>query len=188
MIQYTPGFLRELPRPIQAPDGWAPNEQILPALLQDFALRSDSALEFGVQHGYSTAALAHYFDRVTGVDTFAGDEHSGMGDPAETMAFAISNLRPFPNVTLAQSDFRVWIEAQPQDAHYDLVHVDLAHRFDDTYDAGLWAVAHSDCVLFHDTVSFREVASAMVQLAAEHHLTAFNYPVRFGLGILRHGR
>ena len=32
--------------------------------------------EFGVERGYSTAALSCFFDSVTGVDTFQGDIHT----------------------------------------------------------------------------------------------------------------
>ena len=68
---------------------------------------------------------------------------------------------------------------------YDLIHIDMIHNFDVTYDAGKWAVQHSDCVIFHDTVSFpNEVARACEQLAEEYNLYFYNYPKSNGLGIL----
>lgn len=192
MREYVPSSLKELPRPMDQsgcpfPSAWMGLEQILPALLADFSVNAGTALEFGVQHGFSAAALANYFRSVTGVDTFAGDGHAGYGDPEETLRTTAARLQPFPNITLWRCDFESWGAAHARD-RYDLIHVDIVHTFRETYDCGRWAVAHAGCVIFHDTVSFPKVRRAVEQLAAESGRTFYNFPRHYGLGILREGR
>src|SRR5690348_5139509 len=63
------------PRP---PSGWVGLERIMPSLVRMFCKKTERALEFGTEYGYSTAVLAQLFDHVTGVDWFKGDEHSGV--------------------------------------------------------------------------------------------------------------
>lgn len=196
MQEYIPSFLKPLPRPMDQsdcpfPSAWAGLEQILPALLADFEVAGGTALEFGVQHGFSTAALANYFNCVVGVDTFAGDQHAGFGDPAATLAATKARLKEFSNVTLIRSDYQsFWgpLGKFSRGANYDLVHVDIVHTFAETYECGELAVRHSDCVIFHDTISFPEVQRAVAQLATESGRTFFNFPKYYGLGILRAGR
>ena len=38
--------------------------------------------------------------------------------------------------------------------NHDLIHIDIFHDYANTYEAGRWAVDHSNVVLFHDTESF----------------------------------
>jgi hypothetical protein len=41
--------------------------------MEDFHVHPGLCIEFGVWHGYSTAALANHFERVIGADVFYGD-------------------------------------------------------------------------------------------------------------------
>lgn len=195
MREYVPSFLEELPRPMDQsgcpfPSAWTGLEQVLPALLKDFDVHPGRALEFGVQHGFSTAALANYFQGVIGVDTFAGDPHAGLSDPVETMRATELRLQGFPNVTLFCSDYQSWCANEGREGRrFDLIHVDIFHLFAETYECGRWAVAHSDCVIFHDTISHpKGVGRAVERLAAESKRTFYNFPRHYGLGILREGR
>ena len=52
---------------------WIGLEKIILDIVEFSKIRQDSALEFGVEYGYSTAVLANYFETVTGVDIFTGD-------------------------------------------------------------------------------------------------------------------
>ena len=159
-------------------------ETILPALLKDFDVHPGTALEFGVQHGFSASALANYFAHVTGVDTFAGDRHAGFGDPAITLRNTAARLQSFPNITLVRSDYQTFAF----NGQYDLIHIDIVHSFAETYECGRRALRHSTCVIFHDTISHPEVCRAVAQLAAESQRTFYNFPGHYGLGILRAGR
>lgn len=58
------------------PSAWGDIPTILLDIIERFDIKRDKALEFGVEFGYSTSAIANYFDKVVGVDTFEGDIHS----------------------------------------------------------------------------------------------------------------
>ena len=187
--EYAPSFLKPVPRPMDQsdcpfPSSWMGLETILPALLKDFDVHPGAALEFGVQHGFSAAALANYFERVTGVDTFEGDRHAGFGDPTATLRATAARLQAFPNLTLVRSDYQSFAF----NSQYDLIHVDIVHGFAETYECGRRALRHSDCAIFHDTISYPDVRRAVAQLAAESKRTFYNFPQYYGLGILRAGK
>jgi len=163
---------------------WGGLERILPELVRLFC-REDRgrALEFGVEWGYSTAALAQLFSEVVGVDTFRGDPHSGFKEDhlKETRA----NLTAWSNIRLVQQNFRNFIQDQAFDSRYSLIHIDMMHDFETTYTAGRWAAAHAPVVLFHDTESiWPEVKQAVLEIAEESGREVYNYPKCYGLGIL----
>ena len=197
MKQYVPSISKDLPRPMDQSgcpflSAWAGLEKILPGILADFDVSPRQALEFGVQHGFSVAALANYFEEVIGVDTFAGDQHAGLGEPERTLRATSARLVNFPNVQLVRADYQTFCAERTGHGFrlplYDLVHVDIVHTFYDTYECGKWAVGHAGCVIFHDTISFPDVCRAVEQLAAESGRTFYNFPNHYGLGILRAGR
>jgi hypothetical protein len=66
-----------------------------------------NCLEFGVGHGYSTAALSCYSDSLPGVDIFAGDKHTA--DFSDCYADTTSRRFPFDNIHLIRGDYRHWI-------------------------------------------------------------------------------
>jgi hypothetical protein len=181
-ITYIPNKLVKPTRMIDVPTAWNGNELIIEDLIERFKISPKRCIEFGVQHGFSTAALANYFTHVIGVDTFAGDEMAGIGDPDHTFHGTQEALRDFPNITLARTSYQDWI--RKDDSIYDAVHVDIIHSYDDTFACGQWAVEHSDVVLFHDILAFSAVMSAVKDLSIEHDLWFYNYPLKHGLGIL----
>jgi hypothetical protein len=176
----VPELFVDLPRLVQCDSAWRGLDRILFDIVKRFNIPQKSALEFGVEFGYSTSALACVFDSVIGVDTFTGDEMSVCKDHyAETSA----RLRQhWPNVRLYQVPYRDWI-SQDTD-RYDLVHIDIVHTYTNTYCAGIWAIQHAPVVLFHDTESYPEVKIAVGDLAQTFDKTFYNYPECHGLGIL----
>ncbi len=84
MTNYEP-ILRENPKCFtEMASAWGDIPTILKDIITRFNLKTDKALEFGVEYGYSTTAIANYFDEVIGVDTFVGDDHTGnQGDQQE---------------------------------------------------------------------------------------------------------
>jgi hypothetical protein len=185
MIEYVPGSLAV--KPIDNPSAWRGLERLLPSILSDFRIRDIDCLEFGVEHGFSTAALAQMFKNVTAVDSFVGDDNAGFGDPDETERNTRRNLESFKNINLIRSDYATWISTQGE-WRYDLCHIDIVHNFIDTFSCGMWAIKRCDCVLFHDTVTYPEVGRAVTALANETGRTFYNWPKNHGLGILARGR
>lgn len=166
------------PRP---PSGWVGLERILPSLTRMFCKKLDCALEFGVEYGYSTATLAQLFTTVDGVDWFQGDEHSGVRD--NYFEKSLSNLSKWGNISLHQSSYQDWIIFD--EGKYDLIHVDVVHTYDATYECGRWAADRSPVVIFHDTAFiWPEVPAAIERIAAETGKSFYNYPHCNGLGIL----
>lgn len=180
ILPYVPER-RELPaRVLPVRTAWEGIESILEDLIQRFRVSGGRCLEFGVEFGYSTAALSCFFDEVTGVDRFTGDKHTV--DRRDVFSETSERLSSFRNIRLVRSDYRRWI-AQDY-SHYDLIHVDIVHTYVDTFTCGMWSAGHAPCVLFHDTVSFPAVRRAVSAIA---HLTGkrfYNFEESNGLGIL----
>lgn len=178
--KYTPELI-EHPTPVlDIVSAWRGHETILADIIKRFNLPTNSCLEFGVEYGFSTSAFAHYFKKVTGVDIFIGDEHSG--SKMDHYEKTKGDLAPWPNIEIFKADYRDWIKKDTN--HYDLIHVDIIHTYDATFDCGLWSAKHSTCTLFHDTESFPEVKRAVFDVAKATGKTYYNFPHYFGLGIV----
>ena len=54
---------------------WKGLENYLPSIIRELNIKPNKALEFGVDHGYSTHIFSQLFGEVTGVDSFVGDDH-----------------------------------------------------------------------------------------------------------------
>jgi hypothetical protein len=159
---------------------WVGLEKIILDIIEFSKIKTDSALEFGVEFGYSTAVFGNYFKQVTGVDIFTGDTHAGHhGDIYELTK---KNLSEFPNINLIKSDYKDFIKTN--DNQYDLIHVDIIHTYEDTFACGLWAAQHSNCTLFHDTQSFPDVKRAVADIAKRTNKQFYNYRKCNGLGIV----
>ena len=159
---------------------WKGLESIIGDVIKRSGINATSCLEFGVEYGYSTAVFANYFDKVTGVDLFTGDIHAGY--KGNIFDAAADNLKDFKNITLIKNDYKDFIK----DHHlsYDLIHVDIIHTYEATYECGFWAAEHSGCTLFHDTESFSSVKKAVRDIAKKSGKRFYNYPYYNGLGIL----
>jgi len=178
MTLYEPKFWVDFPNLPQVPTSWRGLEKILPDIITRFSLKTDLAVEFGVWHGFSTAALACNFARVIGVEPFTGDRLPGTED-VPMIETTRKTLAPWPNVELVESGF---FEYACPDA--DLIHTDIVHTYPMTFACGVLALKHTRCGIFHDTESFPEVKAALADLAQISGFTFYNYPYHEGLGIL----
>jgi hypothetical protein len=180
IVSYVPASLQIPDRFLPVNSSWHGIESILADIIGRFGVKNESCLEFGVEHGYSTVALSNFFKSVVGVDTFCGDQHTGL---LEDIYEATSRrLAPFNNIKLVKSDYKDWI--RKDENFYDLIHVDIIHTYVDTFACGLWSVNHSGCTLFHDTHSFPEVMRAVIDICRETGKTFYNFQGSYGLGIV----
>ena len=180
VLPYVPEE-RQLPsRVLALPTAWKGIESILGDLIRHFGIGSHACLEFGVEYGYSTAALSCFFDTVTGVDTFCGDKNTD--NKQDIFTDTLARLARFENIHLVRSDYHDWIAQDHR--FYDLIHVDIVHTYMDTFTCGLWSANHAQCVLFHDTQSFHAVKQAVTDIARQTGRRFYNFNESFGLGIL----
>lgn len=180
VLPYVPRAHRLPERILDVETAWEGIESVLADIIERFHVGRKRCLEFGVEHGYSTAALSCFFESVHGVDTFAGDQHTV--NKKDIFYETAARLAPFSNINLIRSDYRDWILRD--NSRYDLIHVDIVHTFADTYACGLWSVEHTPCVLFHDTDSFPAVKRAVIEIARRTGRSFYNYAESNGLGIL----
>src|SRR5579863_9354220 len=55
---------------------WEGLEKVIADIIRQSNCGTEKCLEFGVEYGYSTVVFSNYFEQVTGVDIFTGDEHT----------------------------------------------------------------------------------------------------------------
>jgi hypothetical protein len=180
IIPFVPHKLRQPERILPVDSAWKGIESILSDLIYRFHIGTKRCLEFGVEFGYSTAALSSFFDSVIGVDTFAGDAHTA--NKKDVYDETVSRLSSFENVRLIRSDYKDWIKQDK--SSYDLIHVDIVHTYSDTFACGLWSASHSQCVIFHDTESFPTVRRAVIEVSRQTGKRFYNFKGSHGLGIL----
>src|SRR5258708_11826517 len=182
-INYHPTRIETPPKLVASESkAWTGLETIIADIIDFSKIKTETALEFGVEFGYSTAVFANYFSKVTGVDIFTGDMHAG--HHGDIFQFTKNNLRDFPNIELIKADYKDYIAQNANDSYFDLIHVDIIHTYEDTLKCGLWSAERSSCTLFHDTQSFNEVKKAVAEIARKTKKKYFNYRKCNGLGIL----
>ena len=180
-IEYSPLKIDRPKRLAQSQSqAWVGLESILLDIIEFSKIERNGALEFGVEFGYSTSALANYFKTVTGVDIFTGDPHAG--HHGDIFDLTKNNLKEFENIQLVKSDYKDYIKNNED--RFDLIHVDIIHTYEDTYACGLWSAKHSDCTIFHDTQSYPEVKKAVADIAKKTNKKFYNYRQCNGLGIV----
>ena len=177
---YVPQCRRLPARILPVATAWKGIESVLGDLIQRFGINTDLCLEFGVEHGYSTAALSCFFSSVVGVDTFVGDKHTR--DSRDLFTATSHRLSRFDNIRLIRSDYREWLAND--DTVYDLIHIDIVHTYSDTFACGQWSAQHAKCVLFHDTMSFPAVKRAVIDISRRTGKQFYNFTESNGLGIL----
>lgn len=180
ILPYVPQHRKLPPRVLNVPTAWKGIESVLGDLIQRFNIGTRRCLEFGVEHGYSTAALSCFFETVTGVDTFCGDKQTT--NKKDIFAETSERLSSYDNIRLVRSDYRDW--SAKDDSFYDLIHVDIVHTYIDTFTCGLWSAQHAQCVLFHDTLSFPAVKRAVIDISRQTGKRFYNFKESYGLGIL----
>lgn len=180
MINYIPKTKKAI-KTVNVPSAWDDIPMILKDLITRFKLKTEKALEFGVDQGYSTSALANHFKKVTGVDTFAGTGLDSQRDPNIELSSIKEILKEFPNIELQQTTAEKFIKSHPNN-RYDLVHIDMApHTYKNLLSIGKWAVLHSNCVIIHDT-ELPEMIKLCEDLSVGFEF--YNYTESHGLGIL----
>ena len=182
MKDYIPTIFEDVETVVPG-SAWEGIPNILKDIITRFNLNTDSALEFGCDKGYSASALSKYFKKVRTVDTFRGDLNTlTVEQSIELCKEVAESLVPF-GVEVVRSSYQDYTKRH-YGSLYDLIHIDIIHTFEDTVDCGNWAVQHSNCVIFHDTISYPEVMKAVNILADVYNLDFYNYKESNGLGIL----
>lgn len=173
---------REWPKTrLDAPSAWKGLENYLPSVLESFQAKLNCALEFGVDSGYSTFILSQLFKKVTGVDTFSSDIHTGH-DQGDKFYQEIRNKFKNTNIGLVRMDFRDFIKNC--NCRYDLIHIDIVHIYKETFDCAEWSIQHSNLVILHDTCSFPEINRVCEDISVKYGTGYYNIPEYNGLGIL----
>ena len=179
--RYTPTIFEDPKRLLHQKTAWKGLETIIRDIIEFSKIETETCLEFGVEYGFSISAFSNYFDDVTGVDIFEGDIHTGKYESIYEQVK--QSLQPFENINLINSDYRDFIK-NPLRNFYNLIHVDIVHTYEATFECGLWSAQHSNVTLFHDTESFPEVKRAVADIAKQTGKTFYNYKKCFGLGII----
>jgi hypothetical protein len=161
---------------------WKGLENYIPSLIEQLNISPNHALEFGVDHGYSTHILSQLFDTVTGVDSFEGDEHI-IHEQGEEFYEKVKTRFENTNVTIYKSSFEEFIKLN-EHLKCDLIHIDIVHLYEPTFECTEWSIQHSDVVILHDTISFPDVYKVCKDIADKHNLNFYNIPNHFGLGVL----
>lgn len=180
VVRYVPEHRQMPSRVLPVATAWKGIESVLGDVIARFGIGTKRCLEFGVEYGYSTAALSCFFESVTGVDIFVGDKHTL--DKRDIFKETSDRLSGFENIHLVRSDYRDW--TAKDDSSYDLIHVDIVHTYMDTFTCGLWSAHHAKCVLFHDTLSFPAVRQAVIDISRQSGKHFYNFEESNGLGIL----
>ena len=116
IIEYIPK-VRDTPSVVKVVSAWCDIPTILKDIIVTFDINPQTALEFGVEYGYSTSALANYFTKVIGVDTFMGDIHSD----TKTNHYKVTKRtlkNRYKNIQLIQSSYQDYIKTN--NSIYDL--------------------------------------------------------------------
>ena len=169
---------------LQVESAWKGLESILGDIIKRFDVKTDKALEFGVEYGYSIVALSNFFKKVIGVDHFLGDENTNEKNVEGMYEKVKEDLSPYPNIQLYPKSYQDYIYAHRFNGPYDLIHIDIVHTYEYTFACGDWSVKQAPVVLFHDTEAFPEVRRAVLDLSEKYNVEFHNYPFHYGLGIL----
>jgi len=117
-------------------------------------------VDLGVDYGYSTFCLAApNIGTVCGIDTFAGDVHTGTHDDAE---FVVSNViidNNYDNIVIIKDTFDNAAEywSKPAIQTIDILHIDGLHTYEDTlnnYTKWSKFTNANSVILMHDVTSF----------------------------------
>ena len=167
---------------LKTPSGWKGLERVIRPIIKKYNLKTESALEFGVDTGYSLHILSQIFKDVTGVDKFESDVHINH-EQGETFFNEIKQKFNNTNTKLVKADFREYIKSDSN--YYDLIHVDIVHLYKETFECAEWSIKHADVVLIHDTTSFPDMNRVCRDIATKYNLEYNNSIQRYnGLGIL----
>lgn len=167
---------------LKVPTGWKGLETFMVPIMERYNIKNDLALEFGVDSGYSCHVLSQLFNKVIGVDTFQGDIHIGHSQGDEFFKQTKERLNR-PNIELVRANYKDYIKTDNR--NYDLIHIDIVHLYNETFECAEWSIQHSRVVILHDISSFNAIHKVCADLEAKHKVifnrTITNY---HGLGVL----
>lgn len=168
---------------LEVSSAWKGLEEYMLPLINALNIKTNLALEFGVDLGYSSYVFSKIFDKVIGVDSFEGDCHIGHNQGDEFYN-NVCNTFNGTNVSLVRSRFEEFIQEPSNNIYYDLIHIDIVHLYEPTYKCTEWAVDHSNVVILHDTCSFPEIDRVCQDIAKNKNRKYYNIPNCNGLGVL----
>ena len=160
---------------------WKGLEDYIFPIIKHFNIQPNIALEFGVDHGYSTDILSQAFAKVVGVDSFVGDAHINHAQ-GDKFYNTVKNSFANTNVEIIRSLSDDFIK--DNNNRYDLIHIDIVHEYIPTFNCADWAIQHSDVVILHDTESFPEIKKVCQDISTKHNVGFYNITEHFGLGVL----
>jgi hypothetical protein len=160
---------------------WEGLENYIIPIIKNFNINPKTAIEFGVDHGYSSYVFSKVFDKVIGVDSFEGDCHI-IHEQGDSFYNTVKSRFADTNVEIIRSRFEEFINNNNN--KYDLIHIDIVHLYDPTYKCAEWSVDHSNVVILHDTCSFPDINKVCCDIAENKNINYYNIPVCHGLGIL----
>lgn len=166
---------------LNVPSAWIGLENYILSIIKNFNLKTNCALEFGVDYGFSTYILSKIFKSVIGVDAFLSDIHIVRKQGDDFYYETKQNLKN-TNVDLYRLDYQSFIKNNND--KFDLIHIDIVHLYEQTYQCAEWAINHSNLVILHDTCEFPEVHSVCRDLSLKYKLGFTNIDKHYGLGIL----
>jgi hypothetical protein len=160
---------------------WKGLENYILPIINNFGIKTDTMLEFGVDYGYSTDIFSKVFKKVIGVDSFISDPYLGH-DQGDIFYKNIKEQFKGSNIELCRSSYQDFIK--DNNNRYDLIHIDIIHTYKETYECAEWAIMHSNVVLLHDTYSFPEMHRVCRDLSLKHKWGFINIKECHGLGVL----
>jgi len=167
---------------LNVPTGWKGLETFMVPIMERYNVKKDLALEFGVDSGYSCHVLSQLFNKVIGVDTFQGDIHIGHSQGDEFFKQTKERLNS-PNIELIRANYKDYIKSDNR--NYDLIHIDIVHLYNETYECADWSVKRSNLVVLHDTNSFPDVNRVCIDISKKYNLEYNSSITKYhGLGIL----
>jgi hypothetical protein len=162
------------------------------------ALRPKVLVELGVYTGVSYFSFCQAVERLSlattcyGVDTWNGDEHSGLYDEQVFTKVTCHNTKTFSRFSkLVRSTFDVANEYF-LDSSIDLLHIDGLHTYEAVrHDFETWVpkVSETGLVLFHD-INVRERKFGVFRFWAElkQRYPTFQFDFGEGLGVVAPGK
>jgi hypothetical protein len=166
---------------IDVSSAWIGLEEYIPSIISSLNINPKHCLEFGVDHGYSTHIFSQLFEKVTGVDSFAGDDHIHHQQGNDFYNTVLERFKG-TNVDIIKSSFQDF--TNNNNNQYDLIHIDIVHHYNETYECTDWAINHSKVVILHDTVSFTEMYRVCDEISRKYQISFYNIIDNNGLGIL----
>lgn len=166
---------------LDVPSAWRGLEMYMPSIIKELNIKTDKALEFGVDYGYSTYILSKLFNKVIGVDAFLSDPHT-KNFQGERFYERVKERFENSNVEIIKSTFEDYIQNDKD--IYDLIHVDIVHFYEPTFKCTEWAVQHSNVIILHDTTAYPEMNQVCIDISNMYKFNYYNIPEYNGLGIL----